>query len=796
MKACFATDGFGGKINCREYAKETKNIKSLPDKKEQGGYNMYRPKNCKKCGGRMRQTGGIQTYTQANTPQGATTPTGRSNLATLTPEQIRALAGQYGFRTDSNANLQQDLFNYAQKNQPQAYQNMVSQYGPTAAGTFVDNMLGARTSELLQSLPAPQSQQQAQPQPYRVTSTFNEHLYGPGQRALGAASNRYRDSYDVTDAGMVDTGNPREYVNFQYYKPNSTELDAARGTYRIPNDVYMNQIARGTNTIANPALLDPYRIPDNLNVVPSSSTASTAPPPPAIRMKGGLIFKMKGGRLVFQVGGSAPKQQQQGSPTTPKSPLNSPFSIARAMEMLGTGEDRVGVNPLGTGTLPTAGPQRQAYIDSLSNRLTKIKDDYKFMRDLGYSEIEAQEAQDRGKPLYERKWTDRHYMDERRRLEQSLKGELAEIWGTSDYLQQAQNPITIYQPRDVVKPKRQMGGVAPRQQDYPDYESWQAAMDNWQASQQGTPTSAPPVPPVQSPMMNAFDNIQGVQGFQPTGDMTSSATWDPMSDPNTPTYAQAQRNPPRPNNNNPYAALQRVGLGMMAARTGLSEISGRIERGRQNQYDYQQQTALGMMNPMQSDDFQPNPYNLYMQKGGNLKTILRDYNKYSNDAQFDFGSGDNDQGMIPQMKKGGYEIDRMIIVRKLLPELLKFGRLGSGKYRNYAHGGNAAMEPFHNLSPEQYAQMLQMMQMNQGVLPVDPNNPMEGFHMMEDGTMMPNSEMNYRQGGIHIKKKNRGKFTEYCGGKVTEECIQKGLNSSNPTTRKRANFARNARKWN
>lgn len=50
-------------------------------------------------------------------------------------------------------------------------------------------------------------------------------------------------------------------------------------------------------------------------------------------------------------------------------------------------------------------------------------------------------------------------------------------------------------------------------------------------------------------------------------------------------------------------------------------------------------------------------------------------------------------------------------------------------------------------------------------------------------------------GGIHIKKKNRGKFTEYCGGKVTPECIQRGLHSSNPTTRKRANFARNARKW-
>ena len=47
--------------------------------------------------------------------------------------------------------------------------------------------------------------------------------------------------------------------------------------------------------------------------------------------------------------------------------------------------------------------------------------------------------------------------------------------------------------------------------------------------------------------------------------------------------------------------------------------------------------------------------------------------------------------------------------------------------------------------------------------------------------------------GIHIKEKNKGKFTSYCGGKVTDECIQKGKNSSNPAIRKRATFANNAR---
>lgn len=59
--------------------------------------------------------------------------------------------------------------------------------------------------------------------------------------------------------------------------------------------------------------------------------------------------------------------------------------------------------------------------------------------------------------------------------------------------------------------------------------------------------------------------------------------------------------------------------------------------------------------------------------------------------------------------------------------------------------------------------------------------------------------MNYidfmKNGGIHIKKETRGKFTDYCGGKVTTECIQRGKNSPSATIRKRATFAQNARSW-
>jgi len=53
----------------------------------------------------------------------------------------------------------------------------------------------------------------------------------------------------------------------------------------------------------------------------------------------------------------------------------------------------------------------------------------------------------------------------------------------------------------------------------------------------------------------------------------------------------------------------------------------------------------------------------------------------------------------------------------------------------------------------------------------------------------------FKKGGIHIKKANRGKFTRWCGGNVTAECIQRGKNSPDPKIRKRATFAANARKW-
>ena len=48
---------------------------------------------------------------------------------------------------------------------------------------------------------------------------------------------------------------------------------------------------------------------------------------------------------------------------------------------------------------------------------------------------------------------------------------------------------------------------------------------------------------------------------------------------------------------------------------------------------------------------------------------------------------------------------------------------------------------------------------------------------------------------IKIKPSQKGSFTRYCGGNVTNECIQRGKNSPDPKIRKKATFAANVRKF-
>ena len=67
-----------------------------------------------------------------------------------------------------------------------------------------------------------------------------------------------------------------------------------------------------------------------------------------------------------------------------------------------------------------------------------------------------------------------------------------------------------------------------------------------------------------------------------------------------------------------------------------------------------------------------------------------------------------------------------------------------------------------------------------------------GLQLEVDHSSIP---YNKKGNKIHIKKENEGKFTAYCNGKVTNACIQKGKNSSDPKIRKRATFAQNSMAW-
>lgn len=48
---------------------------------------------------------------------------------------------------------------------------------------------------------------------------------------------------------------------------------------------------------------------------------------------------------------------------------------------------------------------------------------------------------------------------------------------------------------------------------------------------------------------------------------------------------------------------------------------------------------------------------------------------------------------------------------------------------------------------------------------------------------------------IYIKKSHRGRFNQYCNGKVTNECIARGKRSPSAKIRKMATFAANSRRW-
>jgi Family of unknown function (DUF5872) len=98
------------------------------------------------------------------------------------PEEIQKLGKAYGFRTDSNKNFQQDMYNYVAKNKPELFKESISKFGPANAGLTnygsvqgyrPDAYIGPRVADMMGRLGTPQAPRQPQTPKYVEYSNAN-----------------------------------------------------------------------------------------------------------------------------------------------------------------------------------------------------------------------------------------------------------------------------------------------------------------------------------------------------------------------------------------------------------------------------------------------------------------------------------------------------------------------------------------------------------------------------------------------------------------------------------------------
>lgn len=78
------------------------------------------------------------------------------------------------------------------------------------------------------------------------------------------------------------------------------------------------------------------------------------------------------------------------------------------------------------------------------------------------------------------------------------------------------------------------------------------------------------------------------------------------------TASKAAAKPAQPIGMDPYFALR-------GSKTAAAWIGNMMENKRQDQYMYNQMSTLGQLDPMPSEQYQPNPFSLYAKYGGKMK---------------------------------------------------------------------------------------------------------------------------------------------------------------------------------
>jgi hypothetical protein len=125
------------------------------------------------------------------------TPTGMSNAfveSGLSEDDLIEYANKYNFPTTSNKEFQQAQLNYLQST-PEGQniiKNMMQKYGMPKAGTLADNILGARTFEIMKSIKEVDKQKTKAPSPpppseewIREGGYDNPTFWVPGGEVLG-----------------------------------------------------------------------------------------------------------------------------------------------------------------------------------------------------------------------------------------------------------------------------------------------------------------------------------------------------------------------------------------------------------------------------------------------------------------------------------------------------------------------------------------------------------------------------------------------------------------------------------
>lgn len=269
----------------------------------------------------------------------------------------------------------------------------------------------------------------------------------------------------------------------------------------------------------------------------------------------------------------------------------------------------------------------------------------------------------------------------------------------------------------------------------------------WIAKGQHNPlvaTSANPLPIGQSP------NYRPQQWHNTPADIdpNTGATFNerlPDDHPDNPgtgqsvgTYADRSGSVTETTTKAPHNWNNDIFFGLRGAQMAADFLANKKRDNRMNDYDYKQQTALGQMNAMPISQFQyndnnyttpnrmyaeqggvMNPYSYHSKYGGNLKRILKDYKKWTNDVNpMDMGEGHIDnQGL---MKKGGFALDEMV-VSDFIRKLMQFGH-GPHPYSGM-HRSRRGGRPVH--SQQQQGNQQQMMQIIQAYAQMQGVDPQE-----------------------------------------------------------------------